>query len=102
MAKFLRLLLATPEVNPLLRSEHFAVDGNLLQAWASRSSLERIDGLDDGPPPPSSGQGFGGGSTGKKQVKEDFCGLFLSDQTLRSISDREARLFKKALGVGGI
>jgi hypothetical protein len=52
MARFLELLLAAPEVKPLLSSEHFSVDGTLLRAWASHSSLERIDGLDDGPPPP--------------------------------------------------
>lgn len=33
MAKFLELLLAAPEVKPLLSSEHFSVDGTLLQAW---------------------------------------------------------------------
>jgi hypothetical protein len=53
MAKFLELLLATPEVKPLLSSEHVSVEGTLLRDWASHSSLERIDGLDDGPPPPS-------------------------------------------------
>jgi transposase len=43
MAKFLEVLLAAPEVQPLLSSEHFSVDGTLLRAWASQSSLERID-----------------------------------------------------------
>ena len=52
MAKFLELLLAAPEVKPLLSSEHFSVDGILLRALTSHSSLERIDGLVDGPPPP--------------------------------------------------
>ena len=47
MAKFLELLLAAPEVKPLLSSEHFSVDGTLLRAWASHSSLERLDGLDN-------------------------------------------------------
>jgi transposase len=101
MAKFLELLLAAPEVKPLLSSEHFSVDGTLLRAWASHSSLERIDGLDDGPPPPSAGNGFGGGPTpGQKRAKGDFRGLLLSNTTHRSTSDGEARLFKKAPGVG--
>jgi transposase len=101
MAKFLELLLAAPEVKPLLSSEHFSVDGTLLRAWASHSSLERIDGLDDGPPPPSAGNGFGGGpTTGQKRAKGDFRGLLLSNTTHRSTSDGEARLFKKAPGVG--
>jgi transposase len=100
MAKFLELLLAAPEVKALLSSEHFSVDGTLLRAWASHSSLERIDGLDDGPPTPSDGKGFGGNASGKKRTKGDFRGLLLSNQTHRSTSDGEARLFKKAPGVG--
>lgn len=32
--------MATPEVKLLLSSEHFSVDGTLLRAWASHSSLE--------------------------------------------------------------
>ena len=100
MAKFLELLLATPEVKPLLSSEHFSVDGTLLRAWASHSSLERIEGLDDNPPPTSGGQGFGGSASSKKRPKGDFRGLLLSNQTHRSSTDDEARLFKKAPGVG--
>ena len=100
MAKFLELLLAAPEVQPLLSSEHFSVDGTLLRAWASHSSLERIDGLDDEPPPTSVGKGFGGNAPGKKRAKGDFRGLLLSNQTHRSCTDGEARLFKKAPGVG--
>jgi transposase len=101
MAKFLELLLAAPEVKPLLSSEHFSVDGTLLRAWASHSSLERIDGLDDDLPPPSAGRGFGApAAAGKKRAKGDFRGLLLSNQTHRSNSDGEARLFKKAPGVG--
>ena len=96
MAKFLELLLAAPEVKALLSSGHFLVDGTLLRAWASHSSLERLHGLDDGPPPPSGGQGFGGPVSGKKRAKGDFRCLLLSNQTHRSSSDSEARLFKKA------
>lgn len=101
MAKFLQLLLASPEVKPLLSSEHFSVDGTLLRAWASHSSLERIDGSDDDPPPPSGSKGFGG-TAGKqnKRAKGDFRGLLLSNQTHRSRSDGEARLFRKSGGTG--
>ena len=101
MAKFLELLLAAPEVKPLLSSEHFSVDGTLLRAWASHGSLERIDGIDDDPPSPSVGKGFGAfANTGKTRAKGDFRGLLLSNQTHRSTSDDEARLFKKSPGVG--
>ncbi len=76
------------------------MDGTLLRAWASHSSLERFDGLDDELPPPSSGKGFGGSNRGKKRAKGDFRGLLLSNQTHRSTSYDEARLFMKAPGVG--
>jgi hypothetical protein len=101
MAKFLELLLAAPEVRPLLSSEHFCVDGTLLRDWASHSSLERIDGNDDDPPPSSGGKGFGG-SAGKerKRAKGDFRGLLLSNQTHRSRSDDGARLFRKSDSTG--
>ena len=84
-----------------LSSEHFSVDGTLMRAWASHSLLKRIDGLDDGPPPPSGGNEFGSSPTGgKKRASGDFRGLLLSNQTHRSTSDGEARLFMKAPGVG--
>jgi transposase len=101
LAKFLELLLASPEVKPLLSSEHFSVDGTLLRAWASHSSLERIDGGDDDQPPPSGGNGFGAPpAKGKKRAKGDFRGLQLSNQTHRSSSDGEVRLFRKSVGTG--
>ena len=97
MASFLELLMASPEVKPLLSSEHFSVDGTLLRAWASHGSLVRIDGSDDDPPPPSGGNGFGtGASKGKKRAKGDFRGLLPSNQTHRSSSDGEARLLRSS------
>lgn len=51
MAKFLVLLLAAPEVQGRLSSEHFCHDGTLLRAFASHSSLEQSDRHDAEPPP---------------------------------------------------
>ena len=39
-------LLAWPEVKRLLSSEHFSVDGTLIQAWASQKSFRRKHGGD--------------------------------------------------------
>ncbi len=101
MAKFLALLMAAPEVKPLLSSEHVSVDGTLLRAWASHSSLERIDGTGDDPQPPSGRNGFGSApAKDKKRAKGDFRGLLLSNQTHRSSSDSEARLFRKSNSTG--
>ena len=68
---------SVPPEHPLLAS--------LLQAWASHASLERIDGQDDPPPPPSvPGEGFGAPKEG------------LSNQTHRSSSDPAALLARKS------
>ena len=45
--RFLAELLARPEVKRLLSSEHFSVDGTLIQAWASQKSFRRKDGSDE-------------------------------------------------------
>jgi hypothetical protein len=87
MAQLLELLLAAPEVMPLLSSEYFSVDGPMVRTWAFQSSLERIDGLDDGPPPPCGGKGYGGSNSGKKRAKGDFRCLLLSNQSHSSSSD---------------
>jgi hypothetical protein len=50
-------LLNLPQVRTLLSSEHFSVDGTLIEAWASMKSFVPKDGS----PPPSSSAGRGGG-----------------------------------------
>lgn len=39
-AKFLAALLAQPKVKKLLSSDHFSVDGTLIEAWASMKSVK--------------------------------------------------------------
>ena len=46
-AKFLATVLAQPKVKRLLSSDHFSVDGTLIEAWASIKSFRRKDGDDD-------------------------------------------------------
>ena len=43
-AKFLAAVLAQPRVKRLLSSEHFSVDGTLIEAWASMKSFKPKDG----------------------------------------------------------
>jgi transposase len=52
-AKFMALVLAHREVKPLLSSDHFSVDGTLVEAWASLKSFRAKDGSDE---PPSLGR----------------------------------------------
>jgi len=43
-AKFLRAVLAQPKVKRLISSDHYSVDGTLIEAWASLKSFRRRDG----------------------------------------------------------
>src|SRR5258708_15837962 len=55
-AKFLSAVLAQPRVKRLLSSEHFSVDGTLIEAWASMKSVKPNE------PPDAGGTGRGGGT----------------------------------------
>lgn len=83
--RFLAELLAQPEVKRRLSSEHFSVDGTLIQAWASQKSFRRKDGSDEPPGP---------GRNGEK----DFKGERRSNATHASITDPDARLYRKGGG----
>jgi transposase len=47
-AKFLAAVLSQPRVKRLLSSDHFTVDGTLIEAWASMKSFRPKDGASDG------------------------------------------------------
>jgi transposase len=79
-AKFMAKLLNHPEVKPLLSSEHFSVDGTLIEAWASHKSFRPKDGSGDG----DDGANFHG-----QKRKND---------THASVTDRDSRLYRKAAG----
>jgi transposase len=83
--RFLAELLARPEVKRLLSTEHFSVDGTLIQAWASQKSFRRKDGEDEPPGP---------GRNGEK----DFKGEKRSNTTHASTTDPDARLYRKGGG----
>ncbi len=42
-ARFLATLMARPRVKRLLSSDHFSVDGTMIQAWSSMKSVKPID-----------------------------------------------------------
>ena len=52
-AKFLAAVLAQPRVKRLMSSDHFSVDGTLIEAWASMKSFKSKDGFGNEPPPDS-------------------------------------------------
>ena len=83
--KFLAELLNHKEVRGLLSDEHFSVDGTQVAAWASMKSFRAKDGSDE---PPS------GGRNGER----DFHGETRSNDTHASITDPDARLYRKSKG----
>jgi transposase len=78
--KFMARLLNHSKVKPLLSSEHFSVDGTLIEAWASQKSFRPKDG---------SGDDDGGA---------DFHGQKRKNDTHASTSDPDSRLYRKAAG----
>jgi len=90
-AKFLAAVLARPRVKRLLSSQHFSVDGTLIEAWASMKSIKRRD--DAGDDPPAAGDGSGRNAT------VAFRGEKRSNETHRSVTDPEARLYRKGPGM---
>jgi hypothetical protein len=86
-AKFMTDVLDQPRVKRLLSTDHFSVDGTLIEAWASMKSFRPRDGSDD---PPASGGG--------RNAEADFHGQKRSNETHASTTDPEARLYRKGSG----
>ena len=86
-AKFLAAVLARPEVQKLLSTDHFSVDGTLVEAWASLKSVKPKEGSGE---PPARGGG--------RNAEVDFHGQRRSNETHGSTSDPDARLYRKGDG----
>jgi len=74
----------------LLSNDHFTVDGTLIEAWAGQKSFQRKDGKTQ--PPEEGNHGSGSNPT------INFHGDQRRNDTHRSTTDSEARLFKKSRG----
>jgi transposase len=120
--KFLAAILAHREVAPLLSDAHFSVDGTLVKAWASMKSFQPKPepapppgdggGPDDPPPPPPAADVESSAQTqpetapmtkakpGDRNAEVDFRGQKRSNATHASLTDPEARLYKKSPGAG--
>jgi transposase len=83
--EFLVALLALPRVKKLLSSEHFSVDGTLIDAWASMKSFRPKDGSGEPPGPGRNGE-------------RNFHNEKRSNETHASTTDPDARLYRKADG----
>jgi transposase len=89
--KFMSSVLNLPEVRQLLSSEHFSVDGTLIEAWASMKSFVPKDGSDHP-------QGKSQGGSGGRNAERDFHGEKRKNDTHCSTTDPDARLFRKGAG----
>ena len=85
-ARFLAAVLDQPRVKKLLSTDHFTVDGTLIEAWASLKSFKPRDGSHE---PPA-----GGG----RNTEADFHGKKRSNETHVSTTDPDARLYRKGPG----
>ncbi len=83
--KFLAAIVAHPKVKRLLSTEHFSVDGTLIEAWASIKSFRPKDGLGD---PPAAG----------RKGERDFHGEAPSNATHQSTTDPDPSLYRKGAG----
>jgi len=85
-AKLLLGVIEHKNVKRLLSRDHFSVDGTLIGAWASMKSF-RPKGDEDAP------KGGGG-----RNAERDFRGSMRSNETHQSLTDPDARLFRKGNG----
>ena len=122
--KVMAAILAHPEVKPLLSDEHFSVDGTLVKAWASMKSFQPKDSPppqeeDDpgGSPPPADEQPSADTDKPPQQTETqpmpdtarksrnaevNFRGEKRSNATHASVTDPDARLYKKAPGAAAM
>lgn len=85
--EFFAAVVTQAKLRRYMSSDHFSVDGTLLQAWASHKSFkpDRASGDDRG-----DGNGFKG-----RNAEVDFRGQKRSNKTHTSTTDPEALLFRK-------
>lgn len=91
-AGFLSAVLSQPRVKRLLSSEHFSVDGTLIEAWAWTKSFKpkaNSSDPDDLSAPPPAG----------RNADADFRGEKRTNETHVSTTDPDARLYRKGPGM---
>jgi transposase len=126
--KLMAAILAHEKVAPLLSDDHFSVDGTLVEAWASFKSFQpkttaAVDGPPEDPPPGGGNAGkTGTSSTAQKDkasgtskmtktsdtenhddkigrnTERDWRGQTWSNATHASVTDPDARLYRKGKG----
>ena len=88
--EFFALIVEQARRKKLLSSEHFTVDGTLIEAWAGQKSFQRKNSDDDPLNPPPRDRSSNPTVNWHKQKR--------SNDTHESLTDPEARLYKKSSG----
>jgi transposase len=86
--RFFAAVVAQAKLRRYVSSEHFSVDGTLLEAWASHKSFK-----------PKDGPGKGGPGGPGRNAEADFHGVSRSNATHESTTDPEALLARKSNAV---
>ncbi len=82
--RFFEAVVRQAKLRRYISSDHFSVDGTLLQAWASHKSFKPKDGSDDGQPK-------------GRNAEKNWKGKRRSNETHASTTDPDARLYRKGL-----
>jgi transposase len=85
--EFFRAVVEQARAAKLLSTDHFTVDGTLIEAWASLKSFRRKDGSDKQGPPDDPGN-----------PTVNFHGEKRGNETHESTTDPESRLARKGYG----
>ncbi len=83
--EFFAAVVRQAKLRKFVSSEHFSVDGTLLEAWASHKSFKPKDG------PPTDDPPFGG-----RNADANFHGQKRSNKTHASTTDPESQLYRKS------
>lgn len=83
--RFFAVVVKRAQLRRYVSSDHFSVDGTLLEAWASHKSFRPKDGSGGGPAVPAG-----------RNAEANFHGQKRSNLTHRSSTDPEARLARKS------
>lgn len=97
--KFLEAMLAQRQVQRLLSSEHFSVDGTLIEAWASMKSFKPKAASEE-PPPPDAPPNAPPNTQQGRNAERDFHGETRRNDTHASTTDPDCRLYRKSKGQG--
>ena len=98
-ARFMAAVLGQPRVKDLISTEHFSVDGTLIEAWTSMKSFKPKGGGEN--KDPGAGDDASGGTSAApkhRNAERDFHGEKRSNDTHSSTTDPDVLLFKKGLG----